>query len=235
MNINNKKSNSIFLFTLVILLLCMTVLAILFAVKINGLNELLDLNKKNMVHKSLVVFDMLPDNIRQQYKLKETSSLVSEDSLLNINDGFSSNEKMKVRYKGDKRLILISEVECFDMEYGFYEVQSSCTYKMSKFFQNVNKKMIFEVIPKVQHRDLLNVGKIANMLNKESMLKYDVNKKSLDSFTQYTRDGLAHNRSYQGILLLLDKYGSDIVVVSTIMHKFSSDKSGFVIKAYNEF
>jgi hypothetical protein len=235
MNINNKKPNSIFLFTLVILLLCMTVLAILFAVKIKGLNELLDLDKENMVHKSLVVFDMLPNNIKKQYKLKDTSALVDEDSLLTINDSFSSNEKMKVRYKGDKRLILISQVECFDMEYGLYEVPSSCTYKISKFFQNVNKKMVFEVVPKVQHRDLLDVGKIANMLNQEEMTKYDINKRSLGNFTQYTRDGLAHNRSYQGILLLINKYGSDIVVLSTIMHKFSSDKSGFIIKAYNEF
>lgn len=208
------------------------VVIIALSLQLNSIDDKNIQNSTSYINKDLITFEMLPEGIREKYRLRQPSSIL--EKIIPKGKGRLGNyRKDLVEYVDGKKIIFISKVSCPDMIFGSTQSSSACMLNLENFFNNSTKDMIFEVVSLVQSSDLIDMGKVVNLLSSTEYKKYYLNQNIINNFTQYTRDGLAQNRIQEGIIQIRKYMGEDVKIRFSPFHKFSDNQSGFTIKAYN--
>jgi hypothetical protein len=125
-----------------------------------------------------------------------------------------------------RKLALLGQVECDDMNFGNFKVSSTCKKKVNKFLSDFDASNFFEVIPIVGKGGFSSLNKLKREKNA------NIADSEIDRLTDLANLGLGKHRAKEGGWLIREKFGEFAKISYTVYNIEADNKRGFVIRVY---
>lgn len=125
-----------------------------------------------------------------------------------------------------RKLALLGQVECNDMNFGNFKISSTCKQKVNTFLAQFDASNYFEVIPIVGKGGFSSLNKLRD--NKSA----NIDENEIDRLTELANLGLGKHRAKEGGWLIREKFGESAKISYTVYNIEADNKRGFVIKVY---
>lgn len=197
-------------------------------------NSLKDANQakehlaKNEHEKLIEIRDSF-EELQKEFKKKETSYekeiLALKETLKSMDKQIVSDDTVPISDK-KRKLALLGQVECDDMNSGNFKVSDTCKKRVAEFLSNYSEENFFEVIPIVGKGGFGSLNKLRNN-TLASMPESEINR-----LTDLANLGLGKHRAKEGGWLIREQFGDFAKISYTVYNIEADDKRGFVIRAY---